>query len=425
MQELINAAEAENTTHEAARLLVTIEAANTTLVTDPPSLYIRRFEDDQGMPIEVPEEFDHLVACLFERFGAHYSFSEIWERAAQVSVQLRRGEFDSPASAAQEIIRQLNEPLDGILGLPQTCFVPVTGIGIASSLDLGTATYMAPHTAREYVRAWRRERNNITGLGNLPEIQEGIGGYLRVEVASATDRRRQELLQEKAEDAINLLRFYTRYLFGFDMFRNRPHLGGESPAVHVSSLYPMPHRTASNGLLYHFSLGMIPIGDSQIMAMQANGLADMVAWQDAPDGTARRAALLAAQRLGRAGSLYALEDRVISAFMAFDGWLTKDQRNFKKKNFAQRVAVLMQADPVSIGRMEAQAKDLYDVIRSELAHGGELRKRDTEWIDRITTNIGVMTMLHAIEIIKRHDGAWSLNDFWRELDALAAARPPS
>jgi len=65
MQELINAAEAENTTHEAARLLVTIEAANTTLVTDPPSLYIRRFEDDQGMPIEVPEEFDHLVACLF------------------------------------------------------------------------------------------------------------------------------------------------------------------------------------------------------------------------------------------------------------------------------------------------------------------------------------------------------------------------
>lgn len=425
MQELIAAAEAATTTQEAEHLLTAIEAANTPLTTYPPNLYVRRLENAEEVPIEVPDEFDRLVACLFDHFGAHYSYGEIGARAAQISVQLRQRGFAEPTSAAHELIRQLNEPTDGTLDLPQICFVPVTGIGIESPLDLGTATYLPPQDAREYVRAWRRERNIVAGLGSLPKIEGGAGGYLRVELPSATDRRRQELLQERAEDAINLLRFYTRYLVGFDMSHNRPHLGGESPAVNVSSLFPMPHRRESNWLLYHFSLGMVPIGQSRIMAMQASGLTDMIAWRDAPDGTARRAALLVARRLGRAGSLYALEDRVISAFMAFEGWLTKDQRNGKTKTFARRVAVLMRTDLVPIGRMEAQAKDLYGVVRSELAHGGELRKRDAEWIDQITTNIGSIAMLHAIEIIKRHDEAWSLADFRHELDAIAAALPLS
>jgi hypothetical protein len=411
---LISPAETADATNRAEPPLAAVAAANTPLVAHPPSLYVRRLPGTSGGIVEVPDEFDDLIAYLFRVFGAHYTYGEVWKRAAQISLELRDGLLATPALAAAEIVRRLNEPDEGVMESPQEYFVPVTGVGITVSCDLGTAVYLPPQAARDHVRAWRRERGITEGLGSLPPVQDQVGGYLRVDISLATEKRQQELLQERAEDAINVLRFYTRYLVGFDMFYNRPHIGSESPAVYVTSLYPIPEKRASGSLLYHFSLGMAPMNRGQVQAMASFGLTDIVEWCDAPDGNARRA-----------GSLYALEDRIAAAFMALEGWLTRDSTTFKKRNFARRVAVLMRADILPISKMEAQAVELYEFIRSELAHGGELRKRDTEWVDRIGTNIGQMTMLHAIEIIKQHDKAWSQADFWRELDAIAASRPPS
>jgi hypothetical protein len=216
---------------------------------------------------------------------------------------------------------------------------------------------------------------------------------------------------------VNLLRYWQHHVRDFQQFYNRPHIGHEPPSVYAVGYGKGDTHSVTGLTLYQYSMGPIPMGADELRQMRARGLADMVAWQDAPTGTARAVTLNAARRLGYAWSLYNVEDRISASFGALEGWLRMPNTANIGKTIGRRLAVLIRRTARSKDFAKQFSEKIYWPVRSAVAHGEGLRPEQPPWVDSVITSYGIEAMLHAIPLIRNKPDLWLISDFHAELDA--------
>lgn len=281
-----------------------------------------RFRDAGGKQILVPQAFHDAAALLLEWFGPFYTLHEIRAPLWAETVKLRNDpSHPTPDDCARAILAQLNHPLTGVMMAPATFFVPLCGVNILTPIPLGTANIVPVRDAETFRAGWERSHGGIPAA-ELPKLNTNHGtAYAQADVGRATSERQDELVQRHVEDAVNLLRYWQHHVRGFQQFYNRPHIGHEPPSVYAVGYGKSDIHSETGLTLYQYSMGTIPMGADELGQMRARGLADMIAWQDAPPGTARAVTLNAARRLGYAWSLFNVDDRISASFGALEGWL--------------------------------------------------------------------------------------------------------
>jgi hypothetical protein len=421
MPTLISTSDSSALEQSLEPLLVAIQSTNIPFNPEEHVLFQpEMFPDGKGSRVLFPPQVYEAIDLLWERFGIFYTYEELRRALVDNCIKLK---YDAspptPPAVATSLVSTLNQPSDSLMLPPMTFFVPLSGIETSEAIPLGTATVIRPDDAEEFARKWRHERGLPEGMERLPPVRPSGGAYAQVAVGQATNKRHDELLQQYTEEAVNLLRHWMHHIANFEQFYNRPHIGGDPPTVNVHGLAATQEKRVIGTSLYLYSLGFYPIGLNEIRRMMLCGLADMIAWKDAPSGSARYATIRAARQLGHAWSQFSVEDRVMASFSALDGWLKAEhERHDVGRILGRRLGVLN----TSIFPTKRFADDfynqIYSPIRSAVAHGQGLKPRFLRWVDRIVVHFGVTAMHNAIPIIRKHPEPWTLDEFQQELDSL-------
>jgi len=399
-------------------LLRAVHAADTPFMPEEHPLFQPAlFPDAGGKQILVPQAFHDAAALLLEWFGPFYTFHEIRAPLWAETVKMRNDpSHPIPDDCARAIIAHLNHPLPGVILTPATFFVPLCGVNITAPIPLGTATIVPVQDAEAFRAEWGQAHCGTPAIG-LPKLNTNHGtAYAQADVGHATSERQDELVQRHVEDAVNLLRYWQHHIGGFQQFNNRPHIGHEPPSVHAVGFGKGDIHSMTGLTLYQYSIGTTPIGADELRQMRARGLAAMIAWQDAPPGTARAVTLNAARRMGYAWSLFNVEDRIAASFSAFEGWLRLPDTPKISETIGRRLAVLIRRSARSEDFAKQFSKKIYGPIRSAVAHGEGLRPEQPQWIDRVITSYGVEAILRAIPMIRSEPESWLISDFHAELD---------
>ncbi|MGI8854776.1 MAG: hypothetical protein ACR2JW_03415 [Thermomicrobiales bacterium] len=397
---------------KATELLEKIKNADEASLQADPSFFRYHTFTDQNARRTLPSACDDLALLCFEYFGRFYTFDFIHDGSFKAAINLRYNpSAPSIADMTQYLIGNLNDASRGNIQPAMTFFIPMSGIGVRTRLPLGAVTIISRAEAQASVEAGQSDPR-VSHMFNTLSLPGDV--YARVEVGRATAERQVELLREYAQDGIDLWRYWQHHLRHFDPVNNRPQVG-TPPLAHA--LFREVGGTPTDIPLYAYSVGQMTMGDEAIRHLNTLGFADMIEWQDAPQGSARYATTIAARRLGHAWSLLNVEDRILASFRAFEGWLLSGSES-KGEILSRRLAVLMSNDPSSIVRLKKEINSkLYYRVRSAVTHGGDIRENYIPWVDLWIVRIGVQAVLRAIPRIREADDTWSIGDFRAYLDA--------
>ena len=157
--QLITSAEEADMSRQIALLMNGIKSANVPLQTNPHGLYVRPFQNEEKILIEVPPEYDEMVSLLVDAIGDFYTFQEISERAGRAALDLRRTISLDIQGAAMELTQSFSRPLEDAIKEPSIYFVPLSGVNIAVPVPLGPATFLPTEQAQTLVVEWKQRHN--------------------------------------------------------------------------------------------------------------------------------------------------------------------------------------------------------------------------------------------------------------------------